>query len=214
MIDTNNSIPITISILRNEIATDIFKVNKYNLSQKCAYNRYINFVAYKQMMNILWDWISVSSVAIILFPILHFLLTFDPAYIACFIGLAATSLLTTYMKHATYRAIDADWVRRPEGALNCDILCRNGDNSGAPGFPSGHMSHAAFFGTFITILAIKRKLPNKFVIFGVSLLYTVLTALARYHKHCHNIEQIVAGAFLGAILAIPVAAVASSWHHN
>lgn len=160
-----------------------------------------------------WDWISVSSVAILLFPFIHYTITLDLAYAACFIGLIATGLLTSYIKAVSFKTIDAGWVRRPPGALNCDIMCRNGDKSGAPGFPSGHMAHAAFFATFIMILAAKRRLPSKYPVFAAAILYTALTAAARYYKRCHNIQQILAGSVLGALLAVPTALITAKWQN-
>lgn len=149
----------------------------------------------------LWHWISTSSVAIILFPVINYVLTLDVAYLICFLGMCGTHILTSIVKRTTFILLPGnEWVLRPNGASNCDIMCRNGNQAGAPGFPSGHMAHAAFFFTFIGFLASSRNLTHTSLIVICGSLYVVFTGLARYYMKCHNFVQIACGTVFGALL--------------
>jgi membrane-associated phospholipid phosphatase len=88
-----------------------------------------------------------------------------------------------------------DWCRRPSGAANCDTWNRNGNQAGAPGFPSGHMTTTAAFwmGAFLLCPA---EYCVYVVVFGTFAI--LLMALARMEKRCHTLLQVVAGTLLGA----------------
>lgn len=165
----------------------------------------------------LWDAVSMSALAIILFPAIQLVLTLDAAWAACLLGHAVTHAITAMVKVATHESIDAAWVRRPQGASNCNIACSNGDRSGAPGFPSGHMSTAAFFWTFAALLTRHRGAGalHLAAVVCAGAAYTMLTALARHHKRCHTLLQIVVGTLLGcAVGAVTFglyAAAARAW---
>ena len=151
----------------------------------------------------LWDWISVSAMAVIWYPLIQYILTLDTTYIWYLVGMWGTHFITVILKLWTFRALsNQSWVKRPEDAMNCDIMCRNGDSSGRPGFPSGHMGHAAFFCGFVSAMAIHKKISHKHIIVLAGTAYVVLTGMARYYKKCHNVEQIVAGTALGGVMGV------------
>ena len=158
------------------------------------------------------DWISVSSVGIIMYPCIQYILTLDPAYAAAVVGLLATHLVNASGKLAAVKWRGSEeWTRRPDGARDCDMMCRNGDVSGKPGFPSGHMSTAAFFCVFIGLLAWRRHVSSKYLVLVCGCAYVVLTAYARLKKKCHNEVQVVAGALLGAVMGAACFAIFNAW---
>lgn len=136
-----------------------------------------------------------------MYPVIQYIMTLDPVYAVCAIGMWVAHIITSVVKILTHSHFpELPWVRRPDGASNCDIMCRNGDRSGAPGFPSGHMSHATFFCTFIIMLAYKNNLPQAHLVTATGICFIALTAIARYKKKCHDPVQIVAGTLLGGLL--------------
>ena len=148
----------------------------------------------------IWDWISVSIVGILAYPAIQFIVDYDLIYLWCGVGLLLTHVLTVGIKQITTQLSDHPVFKRPPKATDCDIFCRNGDVSGKPGFPSGHVAHATFFACFITFMY-----PKNHVLQSILVLYVLLVGLARYKKYCHNIEQILAGTLLGF-------ATGSVWH--
>ena len=84
---------------------------------------------------------------------------------------------------------------RPLGACDCDILCRNGDQSGRRGFPSGHM-------TTTSVVCTTLALMHGDVGLSLGAAVTIgLMGWARYIKRCHNLVQIVAGTIYGFFVA-------------
>ena len=152
----------------------------------------------------IYDWISASNMGVIIFPFIQYVITMDPMYLAIIAGMLGTHFVHVGLKVLSFKywAERFDFVKRPRGALNCDMLCRGGDASGRPGFPSGHMSTAAFFCVFIGLLVWNRALPQKYLVVACGCLYIVATGIARYKKRCHNIVQIIAGTLLGGLMAV------------
>ena len=65
-----------------------------------------------------------------------------------------------------------------------------------PGFPSGHMTSAAYFAAYIFYGRKTNKLEKTAL-----LAIVLLTAWARLVKGVHNLPQVLAGALLGLIWA-------------
>ena len=119
--------------------------------------------------------------------------------------------LTYFLKHLDYPESWRHWTDRPEGASNTDMLSRNGlKPPGTPGFPSGHMTSAAFFSTYRLLRLWREKgkqSVKKFVKenLTVVLFYSGIifaTAWARWYKKCHNLPQILGGIVVGTVQAV------------
>lgn len=105
------------------------------------------------------------------------------------IGLIATVGLSEFIK----KFIIKDISLRPKGALDCNLLCNDGDQSNKPGMPSSHSAAAAFFTVYYY------NYTDNIIIKSFLVGYTILVALSRYLKRCHNIYQIGAGLLFGSI---------------
>ena len=159
-----------------------------------------------------WDYVSVSVVGLYAYPILKCieLRSLDLKWIVCLFGLFMMHVITTIIKRLTFSSLksfespssptlDLDaknhtthWSMRPVGASNCDILCRNGDQHGRPGFPSGHMATVGFF-TVYWLICNPIRIHEGYDCFSVQsifVIYTILVALARQYKKCHTWLQI------------------------
>lgn len=93
---------------------------------------------------------------------------------------------------------------RPEGACDCDILCRNGDQSGRRGFPSGHMTV-----TSTVCVAVACMYGGVAAWVGAAAMIGLM-GWARYIKRCHNLLQIAAGTIYGFFVATFFMAFSSS----
>jgi membrane-associated phospholipid phosphatase len=118
-------------------------------------------------------------------------------------GIILTDLSTKLIKYM-FRQSSHEELKRPRGAKDCDIFCRDGNVAGRPGMPSGHMASLSFAIVFM-MLAIVRGSPMQTALFGfLGLVYIVIMGMARYIKDCHTMGQIIAGAIWGALLAVLV----------
>ena len=88
--------------------------------------------------------------------------------------------------------------KRPEGAMNCELDNSGGDQSGEPGFPSGHMTTVAFYFALLYFYApglLKDQRLNNLALGGLAILSFGWMAYAR--RFCHTILQRIAGTALG-----------------
>jgi membrane-associated phospholipid phosphatase len=113
-------------------------------------------------------------------------------------GLFASSLVADLIKRLPYPKSWDFFITRPKGANNWDILSRNdySDKINPPGFPSGHMTSAAYFAAYI-FYGRKTNHLEKIALLAIVL----LTAWARLVKGVHNVPQVLAGILLGLIAA-------------
>lgn len=145
-------------------------------------------------MKSIYDWISLSVFAIVCFPFIHFIIFKDPLYAWMAIGIIVIHFISSNLKTLTTKLSNHPSFKRPNLAENCDMFCRNGSVNGKPGFPSGHVSHATFFVTFLIFN------NNDYFLDTIGVIYILLVGLARYMKNCHNLEQVIAGILNGFIL--------------
>lgn len=120
------------------------------------------------------------------------------------LGYFSSIFLAQLLKYILYPFFD--FAKRPQGACGCDYNSQKGDVSGRPGCPSGHMSTTAYFVVY-NLLILKntnfiKYSFNKYIFVCGNLLLLVLMGLARYHKKCHNLIQIISGSILGSCLAV------------
>jgi hypothetical protein len=139
------------------------------------------------------DIISLSIIGIYIIPILLYFKTGNPIHIKASFGAFTTSLISEFIK----RNIIENKSPRPEGALNCNLLCNDGKQSGKPGMPSSHTASIVFFTTYYF-----NKVTPLMRIFLIG--YSGIIMLSRYLKQCHTINQIGGGALIGFIFGILV----------
>lgn len=124
----------------------------------------------------------------------------------------------------------ASILRRPKGAVRCNTFCSDGDQSGQPGFPSGHSSMAGLYAAIVlTLSALSFRACDRQkkkeegieqrdgksrtcetwsavlrVVFATVLALVVvgLTAYVRISKGCHNLFQVIGGTVWGAALGV------------
>ena len=115
-----------------------------------------------------------------------------------FVGLIASSVSADIIKRLPYPKSWEFFITRPKGANNWDILSKNDYSNKVkpPGFPSGHMTAAAYFSTYI-FYGQKTNRLEKLALLAI----VVLTAWARIHKGVHNIPQVLGGLILGILVA-------------
>lgn len=131
------------------------------------------------------DIISLSVWLVYIVPITLFLYTQNPIHVVALIG-PVIAQLSELIKHKIGKRSP-----RPYGALNCNLMCNDGDKSGQPGMPSGHSIDVSFFAGFYC------QYTNNIIIRFTLILYAALVMLSRYLKKCHTIGQITAGAMIG-----------------
>lgn len=136
--------------------------------------------------------ISISAIVLFLLPWYFYVATKKRLFL--WLGLAA-SLADGSTKLWKYIFGVENIFGRPLGACDCDILCRNGDQTRKPGFPSGHMTV-----TSVVIFTLIGLYPS-YVCTMVGLCTILVMGWARYVKRCHNMMQILAGTFYGFFVA-------------
>jgi hypothetical protein len=137
----------------------------------------------------IWDLISISTGLIYIIPFVLYLLTGNQRNIIVLFGLTGTLLSSEIIK----RFIIGKNSIRPNGALNCNMLCDDGDQSGKPGMPSSHSAVISFFVIYYF------KETHNIIIKTILVILLGLVAVARYLKRCHTIYQIGSGIVYGAI---------------
>ena len=143
------------------------------------------------MMWTVWDYISMSAGLLYGIPLVLYYFTGDATQLKALVGMIGTTALSEGIK----KFIIKDANPRPQGALNCNLLCNDGNQSGRPGMPSSHSAQVAFFtGFYIQII------DNRFIKI-LLIVYAAAVMLSRYLKRCHTINQIVVGATFGLILS-------------
>lgn len=136
--------------------------------------------------------ISQSLFIIIGLPYLLYLITFDLRWLHVILFSTISILIHDIIKRLSIGS-NLQFLKRPQGANNCDLCSKNGDQSGKPGFPSGHVTTAVSFFTSIYLLFPEYRMGSLIV----GIIYTLLMAWSRISKKCHTLLQTVAGTVLG-----------------
>jgi membrane-associated phospholipid phosphatase len=148
-------------------------------------------------MLIVWDYVSMATVAAFVYPVIRAVETCDTRYIWMCVGVVIADYTTKLIKYITRDSNIAE-LKRPADASNCDFFCRNGGCGGNPGFPSGHMTIVSFFFAFLFLLG---TFHNKALFVSLAIICILMVALARYNKRCHTILQILTGTAWGTVAA-------------
>jgi membrane-associated phospholipid phosphatase len=138
------------------------------------------------------DIISSSVVLMYLAPFGLYIITQNSVHIKAFLGVFGTLAITETLKKVFIKTLSP----RPRGALNCNLLCNDGDQSGKPGMPSSHSSTVAFFASYYI-----QNTTNPIIKISLTT-YAAFVMLSRYLKRCHSINQIGTGALLGILFSI------------
>ncbi len=145
-------------------------------------------------MSLFDEIVSLSLIPIIGIPYLSFIISHDKKWLLValnsFISVSIHDLIKKLAPFKKYK-----FLQRPFGAKNCDLLSRNGDQSGKPGFPSGHVTSIVSF--FVSIYLLFPEYRFYIIPFGI--VYTILMAISRINKKCHTVLQTIAGGTLGLI---------------
>ena len=153
-------------------------------------------------MSTFWDYVSISIVGALVYPVIRFVETRRLQYLLMFVGILLADYATKLVKDFT-KDMEMAALKRPINAVNCDIFCRNGNCENKPGFPSGHMTIVTFFFVYLYLLEGKAS-DWGFVLFAT--VCVLLVGMARFWKRCHTILQVICGIIWGAVAAL-------LWHH-
>jgi membrane-associated PAP2 superfamily phosphatase len=147
-------------------------------------------------MSLFDEIVSLSLLPIIGLPYINFLFAYDKRWLYIIISGIISNGIHYLIKKISLN-YKYNFLFRPKGAYNCDLLSRNGDQSGKPGFPSGHVTSIVTFFTGISLLFPEYR---KYSI-PIGIVYTLLMTISRINKKCHSISQTIAGSLLG--LTVP-----------
>jgi membrane-associated phospholipid phosphatase len=138
------------------------------------------------------DFISSSILIIYIIPIVLYGMTHQSYHEIAFIGTLAATSISECIKHIFIKELS----QRPQGAMNCNVMCTNGNQEGKPGMPSSHAATVAFFAIYYCRHT--RNLYIRIILIG----YALLVMMSRYYKRCHSIPQIMVGALLGGSMGV------------
>ena len=128
--------------------------------------------------------ISLTVLLAYIVPLAFYMYTQDATYLCILIAVILIGILVEQIKPL----FDSP---RPEGAHACGLFCDGGDVTGRPGFPSGHVAITTLF---VLLMA---AYQSPFWLLG--LVWIGLMAWSRYEKHCHSVNQVLAGFVTGSI---------------
>ena len=137
------------------------------------------------------DLLSISAGVSYLIPIILYYLSGNIVHIIAFMGISVTTLVSEMIKYLFIGKISP----RPQGARNCNLLCNDGIQEGRPGMPSSHSAEVVFFSAYYY------QITDNTFIRVILIVYALLVMGSRYLKKCHTINQIMAGALLGALFS-------------
>lgn len=165
------------------------------------------------MVSDVWDYLSMLP--IFYMGVLMIATWFHRIYGWILVGALGVSSLIEGFKLMTRSWLHKyTWLRRPDGATNCNCMNDNGDVSGTAGFPSGHVATMAFIVTCLVVLSTRNQSS---VVMWSWVTYAIVTvtivALARLKKKCHTPLQVVVGAIIGMLCGLIITRVASSFAH-
>ncbi len=144
------------------------------------------------------DWISLLVVPYTIVPYCVAWYIHDIRWgtlgILILVSVATTECIKRITKDMPYTCL-----KRPDGARNCNTTMTDGDQSGRPGFPSGHCTGTATFWVGVWILT-----PTDYKIYvGIVGTVGILSMMwARQKKRCHTLFQTVVGTILGSTYAL------------
>lgn len=143
------------------------------------------------------EWLSLLGLFYWMLPFAGSLAFRRPQYIWWGVSVLFSSAAAELIKFWT-QALPYTCLKRPLGATGCNAVGSDGNQSGAPGFPSGHVATAAAFWTGAWLLTYPSYRPW---VAGAGIIATGLMGWSRITKRCHTGVQVVAGGLLGSMMA-------------
>jgi len=140
--------------------------------------------------------ISKSLILILILPWIMLIYSRDIRWVYIIIILGFVQVIQLGIKKFT-NLIPLKWLKRPDGATNCNLFSTNGKVAGQSGFPSGHVSHVTAFFLSIYLLFPKYR---KYKYIGI--VWIALTIYSRIAKKCHTFLQTMGGLCLGVTLPL------------
>ena len=138
------------------------------------------------------DFISSSILIVYMIPIVLYGMTHKSYHIIAFIGTLAATAISECIKHIFIKEVSP----RPQGAMNCNVMCTNGNQEGKPGMPSSHATTVAFFAVYY--FRHTQNIYLRAILIG----YALLVMMSRYYKRCHSLLQLMMGALLGGSMGV------------
>jgi membrane-associated phospholipid phosphatase len=152
------------------------------------------------------EFISATAILYAIIPCVYFVAHPTLPTGGWVIAVLAAPFLVKLLKSYTIQYPYSEF-RRPEGARNCNVLMNNGDQTGAPGFPSGHCATATAFWVGAWMLA---DGGSGTLIAIVGSMGILSMAWARMQMRCHSGLQTIAGTMFGAVLGCGAVAAAGA----
>ncbi len=153
----------------------------------------------------IWDYFSFIPIFYLLVVLAQ---TYNPFYRIVFVAAVSLMMLIELFKKVSEPWLSQyPWMKRPEGAKNCNCINLGGDVSGKAGFPSGHVAATCFILVSIYLHVIKSQShPILISIWGLyAMVQVFFVGLSRIKKKCHTMQQVVAGGVIGVACAVFVA---------
>jgi membrane-associated phospholipid phosphatase len=139
------------------------------------------------MLMEVFDYISMSVGLLYAIPFILYFLTGNPIHFKAFLGVSGTTIISETLKYFFI----GNASPRPKGAMNCDLLCKDGNQEGRPGMPSSHSAIAVFFSSFYFLQT------NSPIIHWLLVIYAGLVVISRLVKRCHTVAQVLVGGLMG-----------------
>jgi membrane-associated phospholipid phosphatase len=145
------------------------------------------------MLIIVANAISLSAILLFLLPWGFFVATNRAVFL--WLGVVASLADGSTKIWKRVFGVEPKVFARPVGACDCDILCRNGDQTGKYGFPSGHMTITS------VVMVAFALIYSQWTCVMYAILTICMMGWARHVKRCHNWIQISVGTIYGFFVA-------------
>lgn len=152
----------------------------------------------------IWDYFSFIPLFYLVIVLVQ---SYHKFYGLIFVVAVALMVLIELFKMVSTPWLDTfHWMKRPEGAMNCNCINRGGDVSGKAGFPSGHVAVTCFILVSIYVHVLRTQThPILITLWGLyAMVQVYFVAWSRIRKRCHTVPQTVAGGVIGVATAIVV----------
>lgn len=149
-----------------------------------------------------WDYFSLIPIFYLGIVLVQ---VYQPFYRYLFFACASLLACIELFKYVSTPWLSTfPWMKRPDGAKNCNCWNGGGDASGESGFPSGHVAVTSFILVSIFLHIIKNtQHPILIIIWGLyAMIQVYFVGWARLKKRCHDANQVLTGGVLGVSCAV------------
>jgi hypothetical protein len=145
------------------------------------------------------DPVSASFLAVFIIPVVAYVWTWNPLYLALFISIFLFGGCIEFIKILLG---NEGKYARPANACQCDLLCLSYDDGDKPGYPSGHVAISTYFvGCMLGTILLGWGWSWQFSVIWLMVghVWIYLIAKSRIAKKCHTLEQVWVGYIAGII---------------